>query len=168
MRPLHRLPIATILCLLMILSGCDESSSPTGPMMGPLFVQSSGSATQIEPNNGFRVQVRMDVRSGAETLSQALRSGAASGQVCLAGTCDGSSLSTVFSEGVCAGLPMIPATGADLGIAAAWMDGNTVGIDFCIENMSGQVTLETSVSDGLNRSNVIQTTCTPGGTCFSG
>jgi len=37
-----------------------------------------------------------------------------------------------------------------------------------IEQLTGQVTLETTVSDGLNRSNVIRTTCTPGGACFSG
>ena len=167
MRQFPSSPIAMILVLLLF-SACDgDSSGPIGPTAA-LAVRSSGSATQIEPNNGFRVQVRMDVMSGAGPLSQALRSGAASGRVCLAGTCDEDSLSTVFSEGVCAGLPMIQADGADLGIAAAWMDGNTVGVDFCIENLTGQVTLETTVSDGLNRSNAIRTTCTSGATCFSG
>ena len=110
----------------------------------------------------------MRVTSGLSALSQASRSGAARGQVCLSGSCDNDSLSTVFSEGVCAGLPMIQAGSAGLGIAAAWMEGDSVGIDFCIENLTGQATFETTVTDGLNRSNVIRTTCTPNVTCFSG
>lgn len=166
----NRLPIAMTLFLLttLTLGGChgSGSSNPTAPM-GPLLVRSSGTATQIEPN-GFRVQVRLDVTSGLGALSQASSSGAAQGQVCLSGSCDDDSLSTVFSEGVCAGLPTIPAGSADLGIAAAWISGDAVGIDFCVENLTAQATFETTVTDGSNRSNVVRTTCTPNVTCFSG
>ena len=165
----YRFKIVIIFAVLLLLSGCDgdSSSGPTAPPTA-LIVQSSGSATQIEPNNGFRIQVRMRVMSGLGALSQAVRSGDARGQVCLGGTCDNQPLSTVFGEGVCAGLPMMQADGANLGIAVAWMDGDSAGIDFCIENLTAQATFETSITDGLNRSNAIQTTCTPGGTCFSG
>ncbi len=170
MHPRHGLLIAMMILVLLPLAACDDNDVTLGPTAptGPLIVQSSGSATQIEPNDGFRVQVRMRVTSGLDSLAQAVRSGAARGQVCMSGTCDDSSLSPVFGEGVCAGLPMIPAGDLRLGIAVAWMDGDSAGIDFCMENLTGEATFETSISDGLNNSNVIRTTCAAGSTCFSG
>lgn len=172
MRRHHRYAIPIILILALLpLAGCDDHNVRLGPMApaGPLFVQSNGSATQIEPNDGFRIQVRMRVISGLDLLDQAARSGAASGEVCVGSLCESRSLSTSFGEGVCAGVATMPTgDGARFGIAVAWIEGEAAGIDFCIENLVRETTFDTTVSDGLNFSNAIRTTCTPGGTCFSG
>ena len=164
-RSSRRLVLA-FLVIAIALGGCDSSSrSPTAPIAssGPLVVQSFQTATQVELS-AVRVQLRVRVVSGLDSLRQATQSGFAVGRVCQGGSCDELMLTTSFSEPSCAGV--IP-----LGLAAAWLDDDVVGVDFCIPEVTVQEVYATSLGDGMSESNVVQTICSPstfGVTCFSG
>lgn len=167
---MQRRPIAALwtLASILIFTGCDGDgpSSPTAPTpAGPLLIQSDSTATQTEPGVS-RVQVRYLVTSGLAELSQAAQSGTARGEVCLDGTCSEEPLTTSFAEGMCATVPTMPAGDTAMAIAAAWINGDTVGIDFCVEDLGSDRLFEVTVTTGANRSNTVQTLCTQG-TCFS-
>ena len=162
--------VAAISCTLALsLSGCNSTSSTNSPVApgGTLIVDSFQTATQVEAN-GLRVQLRFRVIGGLVELTQAAQTGAANSRVCLSGSCVEELLSPTFSERTCEGVQKMPVANTALGLAAAWLDGDVVGVDFCIDPVGEQTDFETTVTDGRVRSNAIQTVCTPNGACFSG
>ena len=169
---MSQLPRSTTVLLLgltivLALGGCDDSDSPTDPTR-PLFVQSFQTATQPEAG-GLRVQVRMRVTEGLDALRQASQTGAGRAQVCLSVSCDTAPISLGASEGMCSpGLP-VEVDGTGMGLSVAWLEGDVVGVDFCVENVTDQRVFEIRLTDGMSSSNVVQTVCDPsGGLVFCG
>ena len=171
---MSQLPRSTTAALLglamaLLLSGCDDNESPTDPP-GPLFVQSFQTATQPEAGS-LRVQVRMQVIEGLDALRQASGAGAGRAQVCLSGSCDVGPISLGASEGMCSGGLPIEVEGTGLGFSVAWLEGDVVGVDFCVENVTVRQVFEIRLMDGMGSSNVVQTVCDPSGAlvfCGSG
>ena len=140
------------------LSACSsDDTAPTAPS-SQLMVQSTSTATQAEPN-GLRAQVRLRVTGGLSDVSQAVVAGSATAQVCLAGVCDDRVISATFTEGSCT----TPVGRGQVAIEAAWQNGDMVGVDFCQENTVASRTFSTTISDGAQRSNPVETTCAPAG-----
>ena len=48
-------------------------------------------------------------------------------------------------------------------IEAAWQNGDTVGVDFCQESAVAPRTFSTTISDGVQQSNPVETACAPAG-----
>lgn len=150
----------------LTLGGCggDSPSSPkislnTQPgSFGSLVAEAFQTATQTESSSN-RIQVRMRITGGQ--LDQAGLAGAARGQVCLSGECVDEPITTVFAEGICDDTPTIAAGAARLGLAVAWLNDGVIGVDICVRNMTSPGVFETTVMDGINRSNVIRTSCSP-------
>ena len=70
-----------------------------------------------------------------------------------------------FGEARCQGVNLTPATGNSIGFGLAWFEAGEGGVDFCIGDLVEDQVFETTVADGVNRSNVIRTVCSSiGGT----
>ena len=171
MKRIHYL-VATLSLCASTLVGCSDSDSPTAPRVIPtgLTVDSFSTATQIEPG-GFRIQVRMRVVEGLASLDRAVQQGSASAQTCMESGCVGGSLTSTFGEASCPAGLRLGSAGTELGFGLAWLEGDVVGVDFCVSELAEGMTFETTLSDGLNRSNVVRTSCVEGFaglTCGSG
>ena len=144
------------------LAGCGgDNVSPMAPSAA-LVVESTSTSTQVEAN-GVRVQLRVRVTDGLTDLSQAVAAGDATTRVCLASACTERTISSTFAEGSCTTL-----VGDDqITVEAAWQNGDTVGVDFCQESAVAARTFSTTVSDGVQRSNEVQTACTPAGSVLA-
>lgn len=142
-------------------SGSDSPTAPGSPVAG-LSVEVESTAVQPEPA-GTRIQIRGRVLEGLRQLSDAAGAGVALAELCLDGSCVEQRVSLIFSEGACAGLPTIEVDGVRLGIAAAWLDGDRFGVDFCVQGVARERTFETTMVAQLSRSNAIRTGCAPQG-----
>ena len=139
-------------------SACtSDETTPTTPS-SPLMVQSTSTATQAEPN-GLRAQVRLRVTGGLSNVSQAVAEGRATARVCLADVCDDRVISATFTEGSCT---TVVGRG-QVAVEAAWQNGDTVGVDFCQDNVVESRTFRTTISDGVQQSNAVETSCAPAG-----
>lgn len=146
---------STLLSLFLLMpvfaAGCSsDSNSPTAPQTS-LQVDAFQTSTQIE-QGAFRIQVRMRVLRGLATLDQASASGQARLEICDVGGCAQGPLDHSFMEATCAGVPRF-----DFG--TGWLDGDVVGVDFCIPELADGLVFETTVIDGVNRSNIVTTRC---------
>lgn len=168
-RPYRPLWLPALALVALALSACSGGggSSPTSPGGGALIVDSTGTATQIEPN-GFRLQVRYDLVNG--NLAQAVAQGRASVRICLGSTCVEGPVSAQFGEASCRGVNLVPADGNALGFGLAWFDGASGGVDFCIADLIEDQVFQTTIADGSVHSNTIFTACSSAGgllTCGS-
>lgn len=151
---------AAIVLLSTLSIGCSSSNdSPTAPVQ-VLEVESFSTAIQIEPG-GFRIQVRLRVLQGLGALSAASQQGAARVQSCRDGMCAEESLGA-FREASC---PVMNDQ-TEIWVGSAWLSGDEIGVDVCVANVAGGVTLETVILDGLSRSNTVQTSCANIGGAF--
>ena len=65
----------------------------------------------------------------------------------------------------------IEVEGTGLGFSVAWLEGDVVGVDFCVDNVTARQVFEIRLMDGMGSSNVVQTVCEPSGAlvfCGSG
>ena len=160
--------LALFALLVMLTTACNSGSSGSPTFPAALTLQSDSTATQIEPA-GFRIQLRMTVLEGRDELQQAARSGAARAQTCLDGMCVEGPLTTHFAEASCAGAFQSRGGRAEIGFGTAWVEGGSLGVDFCVSDPGEEITFQTSVSTGGARSNVVTTSCSlNGGGLFCG
>ena len=147
-----------LLVAVSALAGCDsDPSSPTKPSP-PLTVMSSSTATQGDLI-AWRVQLRLRVTEGLADLAEAVQTGAAGAEVCVQGTCVDESLTSTPTEGLC-----LTAVGVGtVEIEAAWLDGDQAGIDFCVSSLTTAATYETTLGNGVQQSNTIDTECSLSG-----
>ena len=68
-------------------------------------------------------------------------------------------LSATFAEGSCTTL----VGRGQVAVEAAWQNGDTVGVDFCQESAVASRTFSTTISDGVQQSNAVETACAPAG-----
>ncbi len=141
-----------------VLVGCGDSEPPTAISDEVLSLRAFQTATDLD-SLGIRVQVRMRVTEGLGDLTARIASSAAFGEVCLGTECARAPIGTAAVDKGC------PAAGSDasnaeLRISGAWLNGDAVGINFCVREIAGSQSFDLRVvSDGMT-SNTTRTLCT--------
>ena len=144
--------------LLGAVSACDSvTDTPTKPSPA-LTVEVLSSATTLD-QFAIGVQLRLRVTEGLEAFTNAVRSGAGQGEVCVDDEC----ATQVIVLGQVAGACNTAVGFGTVEMAAAWLDGDVVGIDFCVTTLTTAETYRTTVGDGQQQSNAVETDCAQGG-----
>ena len=145
------------LCLIgmaVTLFACDSvPDSPTKPSPA-LTAQALSSDTQLQ-QIAYRVHLRLRVTSGLSDFVDAVQTGRGSSEVCRGDGCT----SEIVVSGSISGQCDTAVGAATVEIAAAWLDGDLVGIDFCVPTATVSATYQTKITDGSQESNTIETRC---------
>lgn len=151
----------TVLAIISTLAagGCSSGSSnnsPTAPSL--LDLQAFETAAQTA-EGGSRVQLRMRVLQGLSELRQGSQTGSARAQICLSGRCVEGAITPDFMEASCAGQFNSAFAETEIGFGTGWLNNEVVGVDFCVSELAEGVTFETTVMNGVARSNTVRTRC---------
>lgn len=146
----------------ILTTACVDHHGPTTPLhlpTGDLVLRVSNTSLQSEPGSS-RIQLRMHVQGGLLGLELASSLGTASASTCLAHNCVEGPIGTRFGEASCSEVFASVSGETELAFGSGWLQGDTVGVDFCVSALADDVSFETVVTHGAKRSNSIRTRCT--------
>ena len=147
---------------MVAVGGCDSNpDDPTKP--SPTLMVATSSTETLSDGIAWRVELRLRVTDGLNALAEAVQSGDGRIEVCDAEMCAEDILGSSPMMGPCQ-----TAVGAGaVEIEAAWLDGEEVGINFCVPASTTAATYEITLSAGAQQSNIIETACSLDGAALS-